>query len=195
MQLFYLACAVAASKSVSAVPLNTRAAPVDELVGFGAGTTGGGSGAGVTVASCAELTNALKAGGVININGKLPGCGVLRVPSDTSLLGVGKGSGLTEGGFRLKDVSNVIIRNLDLTPPKKSDAIDLETATSVWVDHCELHSVGLTGGKDDYDGLFDAKRGSDKITVSWTKFHDHVGYPQTHLPWELANLLSHTVER
>lgn len=175
MQLFYLASTLAASKAISAAPLTARAAPVDHLVGFGASATGGGPGEGVTVTSCAQLTTALKTGGVIKINGQLAGCGVLRVPSDTTILGVGKGSGLTEGGFRLKDVNNVIIRNLELSPPKKSDAIDLETATNVWVDHCDLHSVGLTGGKDDYDGLFDAKRGSDKITVSWTKFHDHVG--------------------
>jgi pectate lyase len=156
---------------------------VDQLVGYAAGTTGGGSGAGVTVSSCSALADALEAGGVIKINGKLSGCGVLRVSSNTSILGVGKGSGLTQGGFRLKDVSNVIIRNLDITPPKKSDAIDLETSTKVWVDHCDLHSVGLTGGKDDYDGLLDAKRGSDMITVSWTKFHDHVSM-STSAIWE-----------
>ncbi|KAF2277293.1 pectin lyase-like protein, partial [Westerdykella ornata] len=153
---------LAAGSSAMAAPLESRAAPVDQLVGFGAGTTGGGSGAGVTVDSCSALTTALKTGGVIKIKGKLSGCGVLRVPSNTSLLGVGKGSGLSGGGFRLKDVNNVIIWNLEISPPKKSDAIDLETATNVWVDHCDLHSVGLVGGKDDYDGLFDAKRGSDK---------------------------------
>lgn len=174
MRFFNLATyTLTAGSSVLAAPLETRAAAVDELVGFGAGTTGGGSGAGTTVTSCAQLTAALKTGGVIKINGQLSGCGTLIVPSDTSLLGVGGSSGLTEGGFRLKKVSNVIIRNLKISPPKKGDAIELEGSTSVWVDHCDLHGVGMVGGKDDYDGLFDAKRGSDKITVSWTKFHDH----------------------
>lgn len=148
MQLFNLfACGLAAASSVMAAPFESRAAPVDQLVGFGTGTTGGGSGSGVTVNSYSALTTALKTGGVMNISGKLSGCGVLRVPSNTSLLGGRKGSGLFEGGFRLKDVSNVIIRNLEISPPKKSDAIDVETSTNVWVDHCDLHSLGLAGGE------------------------------------------------
>lgn len=167
------ALALTAGSSALAVPFTRRAA-VDELVGYGAGTTGGGSGAGTTVTSCSALETALESGGVVRIDGLLSGCGAVLVPSDTTVLGVGAGSGLKEGGFRLKKVSNVILRNLVISPPKKGDAIDVETSTQVWVDHCELHSVGLTGGKDDYDGLFDAKRGSDFITVSWTKFHDHV---------------------
>ncbi|KAH7134907.1 pectin lyase fold/virulence factor [Dendryphion nanum] len=175
MQLLNLAAfALTAGSAAIAAPLQARAAPVDELVGFGAKTTGGGSGAGVTVKTCAELTTALKTGGVIKISGKLSNCGTLRVPSNTSLLGVGSGSGLASSGFRLKDVTNVIIRNLEFnTPEAKSDAIDLESSTYVWVDHCDIHSKGMVGGKDDFDGLFDAKHGSDFITVSWNKFHDH----------------------
>ncbi|KAF2747676.1 polysaccharide lyase family 1 protein [Sporormia fimetaria CBS 119925] len=175
MQFFtqLVASSLVAGSLASAIPLTERAAAVDQLVGFGEGTTGGGSGAGVTVSSCSALSTAAAAGGVIKINGKLNGCGTIKVASNTSLLGVGKGSGLINGGFRLAKVSNVIIRNLELTPPKKADAIDVEASTNIWVDHCDLHSVGMVGGKDDYDGLFDAKRESDKITVSWTKFHDH----------------------
>jgi pectate lyase len=172
------ALALTAGSSVLAAPFTRRAA-VDELVGYGAGTTGGGSGAGTTVTSCSALETAAAAGGVVKINGLLSGCGAILVASDTTVLGVGANSGLKEGGFRLKKVSNVILRNLVISPPKKGDAIDVETSTQIWVDHCDLHSVGLTGGKDDYDGLFDAKRGSDFITVSWTKFHDHV----SHLTW------------
>jgi len=173
MQLWKLTLCAITAGTASAAPLESRAAPVDQLVGYAAGTTGGGSASPVTVTSCSQLSSALSKGGVIKINGKLSGCGTLTVPSDTTILGVGRGSGLDKGGLRLKKVNNVIIRNLDISPPSKADAIDLETSTKVWVDHCDLHSVGLTGGKDDYDGLFDAKRGSDFITVSWTKFHDH----------------------
>ncbi|KAF2190336.1 polysaccharide lyase family 1 protein [Zopfia rhizophila CBS 207.26] len=175
MQLLNLAAfALTAGSSAVAAPLNARAAPVDQLVGYAAGTTGGGSGAGATVTSCSALSTALKTGGVIKISGTLTGCGILKVPSNTSLLGVGKNSGLADGGFQIKDVSNVIIRNLVFnTAPSEKDIIDVDGSTKIWVDHCDIHSKGMVGGKDDYDGLFDAKHGSDLITVSWTKFHDH----------------------
>lgn len=190
MQLINLAAfAITAGSSAIAAPLESRAAPVDQLVGYGAGTTGGGSGSGTTVTSCDALSTALKTGGVIKISGTLSGCGVLRVPANTSLLGVGKSSGLSKGGFQVRDVSNVIIRNLVISPPEKKDAIDIDGSTKIWVDHCDLHSLGLVGGKDDYDGLLDAKHGSDSITVSWTKFHDHVSLAPvlpTRIPWSLC---------
>ncbi|KAH7320752.1 pectin lyase fold/virulence factor [Stachybotrys elegans] len=143
-------------------------------VGFGAGTTGGGSGSGTTVTSCSQLSSALKNGGVINVSGTLSGCGILSVPSDTTLMGVGANSGLVNGGFRLKKADNVIIRNLNLkNPPEGKDLIDIEASTHVWVDHCDLSADGIVGDKDRYDGLLDAKRAADFITVSYTKFHDH----------------------
>ncbi|KAM5350456.1 hypothetical protein ACJ41O_006961 [Fusarium nematophilum] len=150
------------------------AAAVDELVGYGDGTTGGGSGDGVTVTSCSELTSAVANGGVIKVDGNLSGCDIVRVESDTSIIGVGSGSGLTGGGFRMKDVTNVILRNLKMNnPPEGKDLIDIESSTYIWVDHCDLSAEGITGDKDFYDGLCDAKRGSDFITISWTKFSDH----------------------
>lgn len=82
---------------------------------------------------------------------------------------------MTDGGLRLKDVSNIIIRNLKMhNPPESKDIISLDGATKVWIDHCDLSSVGITGDKDYYDGLLDITHASDYVTVSWTKFHDHV---------------------
>lgn len=75
------------------VPRAGCAAPVDGLVGYGAGVTGGGSGAGTTVTSCAELTSAVEAGGVITIDGTLTDCGLFDIPSDTTVIGVGADSG------------------------------------------------------------------------------------------------------
>ena len=68
-------------------------ASVDELVGFGAGTTGGGSGEGTTVTSCSELASAVAAGGVIQVSGTLDGCGVTELSADTTLIGAGADSG------------------------------------------------------------------------------------------------------
>jgi pectate lyase len=58
--------------------------------------------------------------------------------------------------------------------PKGKDLIDIEGSTNVWVDHNDFSSVGITGDKDTYDGLLDAKSGADMLTFSWNKFHDHV---------------------
>lgn len=70
-----------------------RAAAVDELVGYGAGATGGGSGAGTTVTSCSTFSSAVAKGGVIKVSGTLSNCGIVDVPSDTSIIGVGASSG------------------------------------------------------------------------------------------------------
>lgn len=124
-------------------------------IGFGAGTTGGGSAAPVTVTSCADLEAAIagEEAKVVQIDGQLSDCGTLEVGSNTSLLGVGAESGASGTGFKIKDSTNIIIQNLKLgPPPAKADAIDVESSTQIWVDHCELFSVGLTGGKDDFDG-------------------------------------------
>ncbi|PSN61941.1 pectin lyase-like protein [Corynespora cassiicola Philippines] len=172
---FTVAALALTAGSAIAKPINVkRAAAVDELVGYGAGTTGGGSGAGTTVTSCAELSAAAEAGGVIKVDGVLDGCGIIRLVADTSILGVGSASGLKSGGFQIRKVSNIIIRNMifDVAPEGK-DIIDIEESTQIWVDHNEFHSVGITGDKDAYDGLLDAKRGSDNLTFSWNKFKDH----------------------
>lgn len=176
MRFFEIAtAALTAASTAYGNPIEKRAAKVDELVGFAAGTTGGGSGAGTTVASCAELTAAAKAGGVIKIKGTLTGCGIVKLVANTSVLGIGSNAGLTDGGFQVRKVSNVIIRNLKLyRAPEGKDLIDIDASTKVWVDHCDFSSVGITGDKDTYDGLLDAKHGSDALTFSWNKFHDHV---------------------
>jgi pectate lyase len=175
MRLSSIAVAALSALPTHAAPVEKRAAKVDELVGFAAGTTGGGSGAGTTVTSCSALTTAAKAGGVIKISGNLSGCGIIKLVSNTSVLGVGSNSGLTDGGFQVRKVSNIIVRNLKLyRAPEGKDLIDIDASAKVWVDHCDLSSVGLTGDKDTYDGLLDAKHGSDQLTFSWNKFHDHV---------------------
>ncbi|KAF3762596.1 family 1 polysaccharide lyase [Cryphonectria parasitica EP155] len=150
------------------------AANVDALVGYAAGTTGGGSGEGTTVTTCAELEAAVAVGGVIKISGILDGCDIIDLGSDTTVLGVGSQSGMTNGGFRVKEQSNVILRNLYMhDAPESMDLIELQYSTYVWVDHCDLSSEGLTGDKDYYDGLLDITHATDFVTASWNKFHDH----------------------
>jgi pectate lyase len=52
------------------------------------------------------------------------------------------------------------------------DAIGISNANHIWVDHCDLSS-DRDHGSDYYDGLVDITHGSENITVSWTRFHDH----------------------
>ncbi|KAI0517070.1 polysaccharide lyase family 1 protein [Xylaria bambusicola] len=148
--------------------------PNYSLQGYGAGTTGGGSGGGTKVTSCDALESAAESGGVITISGVLDGCGIIDLASDTTVIGSGSRSGLTNGGLRIKRASNVILKNLYFhNPPKGKDLVEIQYSSKVWVDHCDFSTEGLTGDKDYYDGLLDITHGSDYITVSWNKFHDH----------------------
>lgn len=83
-------------------------------------------------------------------------------------------SGFTNSGIRVKRADNVILRNLYLhNAPSKKDLVELQYSTNVWIDHNDFSSNGITGDKDAYDGLLDITHGSDGVTVSWNKFHDH----------------------
>ena len=126
----------------------------------------------------------------------------LNVGSNTTIYG-----DITEQG-RLQNIElcvegeNVIIRNMMLgeviswdgyARSGADDALSLNGATHVWIDHCEFQShltpQDLDGNeiksgnnyyssdedwkKDFYDGLLDIKNGSTWITVSNCYFHDH----------------------
>ncbi|KAK7720525.1 hypothetical protein SLS63_009743 [Diaporthe eres] len=161
-------------------PNAPRAAPVDALVGYGASATGGGS--------------AAEAGGVIKISGVLDGCGIVDLVSDTSVIGVGAKSGLTNGGIRVKRAENVILRNLYLhNAPSKKDLVELQYSTNVWIDHNDFSSNGITGDKDAYDGLLDITHGSlvghsdnnsgeDKGKLHITYHHNHFTNVNSRLP-------------
>lgn len=99
----YALISLALLELAAAGPLAPRAAAVDELVGYGANTTGGGDGAGTTVSSCADLESALETGGVISIDGTLSDCGTLDVPGDTTVIGVGADSGKIQTLYIIKD--------------------------------------------------------------------------------------------
>lgn len=77
-------------------------------------------------------------------------------------------------GFTLtvKNVSNVIIRNLAIKKVVGGDAIAVQYANNVWLDHLDLSS-DMTHDKDYYDGLLDLTHAADYITVSNVYFHDH----------------------
>jgi pectate lyase len=177
-----LACGAACQ--VRAYPLRGGEAGPDipcptELVGFataGDSTTGGGTAAPVTVSTLADFqTYAQMAGpAVIQVSGTLSfaAAGQIDVASDKTIVGLGAGSGFVGGGLRLKEVQNVVIRNLVIARATGTDAITVQASHNVWIDHCDLSS-DLTHDAGTYDGLVDITHASDFVTVSWTRYHDH----------------------
>ncbi|MEO3749615.1 pectinesterase family protein [Streptomyces sp. B6B3] len=167
----------------------TSAGWADAPVGFAAldaagqdGTTGGAGGATVTVHDLAELVRYAEAPEpyVIRVAGSIevaPFGGMIRVASDKTIVGVGPDAELVGGGLFLDQVANVVVRNLTFrdsyvpgdwdgkSADNDNDAIRMDTAHHVWVDHCAF----LRGG----DGLVDVRRDSDYVTLSWNVFADH----------------------
>ncbi|MFI1725137.1 polysaccharide lyase family 1 protein [Streptomyces sp. NPDC020489] len=169
------ACAAAlATVTVLAVPQSASAAE-SSPVGFGAGTTGGGSATAVTVSTLAAFKTAVtgSTAKVVRVNGLISLSGQVDIGSNTTVLGVGSSSGFTGGGLRLKKVGNVVIRNLNISKPlAPADGIEVQASTKVWIDHNSF-SADRSHDKDYYDGLLDINHGSDNVTVSWNTFKDH----------------------
>jgi pectate lyase len=68
--------------------------------------------------------------------------------------------------------NNVIFRNLKISYATGTDAIGVQNAQHIWIDHNELWS-DRAHDIDYYDGLVDITHATDYVTVSWNKIHDH----------------------
>lgn len=125
---------------------------------------------------------------------------VLRVPSRTTIVGIGSGASLVNGSLMLEQVHDVIVRNLHLRSAfdhfpawdpndnrhgewnSEYDNLTLRGATRVWVDHCRFDDGTPAEGAERqvfgrplqrFDGLLDITRASDLVTVSWSHFSGH----------------------
>nr|WSY56828.1 polysaccharide lyase family 1 protein [Streptomyces sp. NBC_00886] len=169
-----LTAAALAAVAVLAFPQSASAADASP-VGFGAGTTGGGSAAAVTVSTLDAFKSAVTGSSskVVKVNGLISLSGQVDIGSNTTVLGVGSASGFTGGGLRLKKVANVVVRNLNISRSiAPADGITVQASTKVWIDH-NAFSSDLDHGKDYYDGLVDISHASDYVTVSWNTFKNH----------------------
>ncbi|WDZ83545.1 cellulose binding domain-containing protein [Micromonospora cathayae] len=141
-----------------------------------AGTTGGQGGTTVTVTNQADLERyaAASTPHIIRVNSAItvsPYGKEIRVGSNKTIVGVGKNGHIVGGGFFLgAGTSNVIIRNLTIRdtrvasddPDDKDfdyDAIQLDTADRIWIDHNHLTRMN--------DGLIDSRKDTTNLTVSW----------------------------
>lgn len=132
------------------------------------GTTGGAGGEEVTVTSVDELVEAVKGdeARIIYVEGTLEGTATIRTGSNKSILGKDSDAHIIGAGILVKEVENVIIQNLKIGLVREEyaeDAIGIDAATNVWVDHCDLYS-DLDHGKDYYDGTSMPDYGS---TTAW----------------------------
>jgi pectate lyase len=146
-------------------------------------TTGGAGGPTVTVTSLSALESAAASSGpeIIRVNGLFSGSGEVPVTSNKTIIGVGANSGLTGIGLSIQgkkgaNVFNVIVQNMNISKVAAStgdgDAVHIQYADHVWVDHNNLSS-DMSHGKDFYDGLVDLTHASDFVSVSWNFLHDH----------------------
>ncbi len=130
------------------------------------GTSGGALGPTLRPTTIEELDDAVRApqASTIELSGRFElGDLVLQVASDKTLLGVSDAE--IVGSVRLRDATNVIVRNIKFNGANVSgrDALEVDNSTCVWIDHCELFDGG--------DSNLDIVRGSDLVTVSWSKFY------------------------
>lgn len=122
------------------------------------------------------------------------------VPSNTTIVGVGRNAGITGGSLQIKGVDNVVVRNLTIESPldcfpqwdptdgsrgawnSEYDAMVVYGSTHVWVDHNTFtdgrypdSSLPRYYGEiyQQHDGELDIVRGADLVTASWNVFADH----------------------
>ncbi|WBB60092.1 pectate lyase [Streptomyces sp. WMMC500] len=122
------------------------------------------------------------------------------VPSDTTVVGVGRNAGIRGAALQIKDADNVIVRNLTLESPldcfpqwdptdgergawnSAYDAAVVHHSTHVWLDHNTFtdgrypdSSLPRHYGElyQQHDGELDVVRGADLVTVSWNVFEEH----------------------
>ncbi|WP_243735134.1 pectate lyase family protein [Paenibacillus turpanensis] len=125
---------------------------------------------------------------------------VINIGSNTTLIGKGDDAKIVGGAFLVKNVDNVIIRNIEFVAPldyfpqwdptdgdtgawnSEYDGLTIENSTHVWVDHNTFgdgdtpdSSTGSYFGKEfqQHDGLLDVKNAADYVTISYNVFQDH----------------------
>jgi pectate lyase len=148
------------------------------------GVVGGADGPVIGVQSLDELVDAAGSDtpATIRIEGAIELSDTLvNVTSDKTLFGVDAAELL--GAVRVDNARNVIIKNIRFNGASSTrDALEVTGSSCVWIDHSEF----VDGG----DGDLDIIRGSDFITVSWSKFW----YSSEDRPERAASLVSGSSE-
>ncbi|KAL5485615.1 hypothetical protein ACEPAI_6656 [Sanghuangporus weigelae] len=179
---------VAQTVFASALPKVFKRTSVNDVATLGfatlnGGTTGGSGGPVMTVTTLDELTDAVASDDpkIVIIQGTITGNDVVRVGSNTSVLGAA-GATLVGVGLRVLEKENVIIRNVIIQKVlAPGDNIGIQQSNNVWVDHVDLssdrdHDKNKTQALHfsiSYDGLLDITHGCTGVTVTNSFLHDH----------------------
>ncbi|WP_345532480.1 polysaccharide lyase family 1 protein [Viridibacterium curvum] len=186
-----LACMLAAS--------HVAAAPV----GYGAGTTGGGSSAAKTVSTLSAMQAAIDAydgssGLVLNYTGKFnfatitdvcaqwkKAAQTLEIKNKSNITIKGASGSSANFGIHIAGAaSNIIVQNMTiglLQGGEAADSISLEGMSSgipskIWIDHNTIFaSLTSCAGAGDasFDGGIDQKKGVKNVTISYNYIHDY----------------------
>ncbi|GAB2933301.1 polysaccharide lyase family 1 protein [Streptomyces mayteni] len=125
----------------------------------------------------------------------------LTVPSNTTVLGLGRDARLLGVNLTINTGRNIIVRDLEFEAPvdhfpswdpwdgedgawnARFDAFSVVTGTNVWIDHCTFGDGRYPNGEaptgfhgepvERHDGLLDMEDGTDYVTVSYSRFTDH----------------------
>jgi pectate lyase len=190
--LLEVVAAAALVTTAVVVPGATHASAATTADGFASvnalgqnGTTGGAGGAVVTAASTAQFLDYIARPEplIVQVKGTITlptgtTDGMHDVASDKTIIGLGSDARLVGGGLNIgvpvdddvtsppaDAVHNVIIRNLAITGAT-DDLVNVQMFSHhIWIDHNDFSNGD--------DGAVDIKRGSDFVTVSWNRFHDH----------------------
>jgi pectate lyase len=209
----------------SPAPDDTRAsAPPTGWAGTAGGTDGGAkatASAVVIVGTASDLAAAVHASGsaprIVKVVGRIDmtaadnggafrstkdqaARGELKLPANTTLVGVGANATLLNASLMIKGVDNVIVRNLTLVNPcdvapvwdssdgasgnwnSEFDGVTIDGAHHVWIDHDRFTDTPQTDdlspvvhGKVEqcHDGAVDIKNAADYVTVSYNVFDHH----------------------
>jgi pectate lyase len=125
---------------------------------------------------------------------------LVKIPSNTTLVGADKDAGFVNANLMLKGVENVIIRNLKIQNPwdefpvwdptdgpaghwnSDYDGISIDNGVHIWIDHVGFTDAprtddqnGQANGQEvqHHDGAVDIKNGADFITISNCVFASH----------------------
>jgi pectate lyase len=143
------------------------------------GTTGGEGGETIRVTDMNQLINAANQTVplIIQVEGMItltPKGRYIEVRSDKTIIGLGAGAGISQGGFRVgSNTKNVIFKNLTISDTyvdgdwdgkdQDWDGIQIKgTCHHIWVDHCTFLRQG--------DGALDITNGANYVTVSHCLF-------------------------
>ncbi len=170
-----------------------RLALLEEVIGFGANTTGGADGCLVRVTSPDDegegtLREAAEREGpawiVFEVSGDIDLDEYIHITADKTIDGRDSEITIEGAGLAVVDTPNVVIANLEIRDVF-DDGIQVRgiETQDIWITHVTIWNVA--------DGYLDITQGATNITVSWSRFDRSPDWPQEKALLVGLGVLSH----